>query len=134
VEIKQLKSITKDMTLLYVEDNSDLSRLNMDLFEDIFKHVDLAMDGHSGLEFYNKNSYDLVITDINLPKINGLAMLKSIFSKDENQSVVVVSAYSENEYKDKLDALEIKHFLSKPISSKNMMSTIYESIKKEEFI
>ncbi len=134
MDIKQLKNITKDMTLLYVENNRDLSRINMDLFEDIFAKVDLAIDGHSGLELYSKNSYDLVISDINLPKINGLSMLKTIFSKDSEQSVIVVSTFSEYEYFEKLNELGIKHFLSKPISSKNMIRTIYESVKKEEFI
>jgi YesN/AraC family two-component response regulator len=134
VEIKQLKDITKNMTLLYVEDNRCLSKINMQLFKDIFVEVHLAEDGESGLEMYQCNRYDLVISDINLPKMNGLVMLKEILELNEQQPVIVVSAYSRVEYLSKLQELKIEHFLTKPVNSKNMISAIYQSVKKLEVV
>jgi len=134
VEIKQLKNITKNMSLLYVEDNKFLSRANMQLFEDIFLQVDLAEDGKSGLDLYQKNAYDLVIADINLPKMNGLVMLKNILNYNANQPVIVVSAYSEIEYLSKLQELKIEYFLTKPVNSKKIISSIYQSVKKLEVV
>ncbi len=133
MEIKQLK-ITKNMSLLYVEDNRYLSKANMQLFEDIFLQVDLAEDGKSALGLYQKNEYDLVIADINLPKMNGLVMLKSILDDNATQPVIVVSAYSEVEYLSKIQELKIEHFLTKPVNSKNMISSIYKSVKKLEVV
>jgi YesN/AraC family two-component response regulator len=134
VEIKQLKDITKNMTLLYVEDNRCLSKINMQLFKDIFVEVHLAEDGKSGLQMYQNNRYDLVISDINLPKMNGLVMLKEILEINEQQPVIVVSAYSRVEYLSKLQELKIEHFLTKPVNSKNMISAIYQSVKKLEVV
>lgn len=134
MEIKQLKDITKNMTLLYVEDNRCLSKVNMQLFEDIFIEVNLAEDGESGLDMYQSNHYDLVISDINLPKMNGLVMLKEILELNEQQPVIVVSAYSRVEYLSKLQDLKIEHFLTKPVNSKNMISAIYQSVKKLEVV
>ncbi|HIP59765.1 MAG TPA: response regulator [Campylobacterales bacterium] len=134
MEIKQLKNITKNMSLLYVEDNKFLSRANMQLFEDIFLQVDLAEDGKSGLDLYQKNAYDLVIADINLPKMNGLVMLKNILNYNANQPVIVVSAYSEIEYLSKLQELKIEYFLTKPVNSKKIISSIYQSVKKLEVV
>ena len=134
MEIKQLKNITKNMSLLYVEDNKFLSRANMQLFEDIFLQVDLAEDGKGGLCLYQKNDYDLVIADINLPKMNGLVMLKSILDQNCDQPVIVVSAYSEAEHLSKIQELKIKHFLRKPVNSKKMISSIYKSVKKLEVV
>ncbi len=134
MEIKQLKNITKNMSLLYVEDNRYLSKANMQLFEDIFLQVDLAEDGKSALGLYQKNEYDLVIADINLPKMNGLVMLKSILDDNATQPVIVVSAYSEVEYLSKIQELKIEHFLTKPVNSKNMISSIYKSVKKLEVV
>ena len=134
MEIKQLKNITKNMSLLYIEDNKYLSKANMQLFEDIFLQVDLAEDGESGLDLYHKRDYDLVISDINLPKMNGLSMLKSILEHNSSQPVIVISAYSEVEYLSKMKELKIEHFLSKPVNSKNMISSIYESVKKLETV
>ena len=134
MEIKQLKNVTKNMSLLYVEDNRYLSKANMQLFEDIFLQVDLAEDGKSGLGLYQKNSYDLVIADINLPKMNGLIMLETILNINANQPVIVVSAYSEIEYLSKLQELKIEYFLTKPVNSKKIISSIYQSIKKLEVV
>ncbi len=129
VDIRELKNITKNLNLLYVEDNVCLSKIKTELFEDIFKLTVLAEDGDIGLEKYRENHFDLVITDINLPKLNGLKMLEEIFKIDKNQSVVVISAYSEVEYLSKLQELDIKHFLTKPAKSKDILSAIYESVK-----
>jgi YesN/AraC family two-component response regulator len=134
VDIRQLKDITKNMTLLYVEDNVCLSKVNMQLFEDIFLEVDLAEDGKQGLELYNKKEYDLVISDINLPKMNGLIMLKNILKNNSTQPIIVVSAYSEVEYLSRLQELKIEHFLTKPVCSKNMISSIYQSIRNLEAV
>jgi len=134
VEIRQLKDITKNMTLLYVEDNKCLSKINMQLFKDIFVEVDLAEDGESGLEMYQRNRYDLVISDINLPRMNGLVMLKEILDLNKQQPVIVVSAYSRVEYLSKLQDLKIEHFLTKPVNSKNMISAIYQSVKNLEVV
>ena len=134
MEIKQLKNITKNMSLLYIEDNKYLSKANMQLFGDIFLQVDLAEDGESGLELYHKKDYDLVISDINLPKMNGLSMLKCILEHNASQSVIVISAYSEVDYLSKMKELKIEHFLSKPVNSKNMISSIYQSVKKLEVV
>ncbi len=132
MDIKGLKNITKNLNLLYVEDNSCLSKIKTELFEDIFKLTDLAEDGEIGLEKYKKNHYDLVITDINLPKLNGLKMIEEIFKLYENQSVIVISAYSEVEYLSKIKELNIEHFLTKPAKSKDILNAIYQSVKSLE--
>jgi len=134
VDIKELKDITKNLSLLYVEDNSCLSKIKTELFEDIFKLTVLAEDGDIGLEKYKQAHYDLVITDINLPKLNGLKMVEEIFKIDSKQSVVVISAYSEVEYLSKIQELNIKHFLTKPAKSKDILNAIYESVKSLEVI
>ena len=132
MEIKQLKNITKNLSLLYVEDNRYLSKANMQLFEEIFLHVDLAEDGKMGLELYDQNEYDLIISDINLPRMNGLTMLKNIFKDNAKQPTIVVSAYSEVEYLSKLQELKIEHFLTKPVSSKNMNNDLLISTNESK--
>ncbi len=134
MDIRELKDITKNLSLLYVEDNSCLSKIKTELFEDIFKLTVLAEDGDKGLERYKQAHYDLVITDINLPKLNGLKMLEEIFKIDKKQSVVVISAYSEVEYLSKIQELNIKHFLTKPAKSKDILNAIYESVKSLEIV
>ncbi len=106
----------------------------MELYRDIFKQIDLAEDGVCGLEMYKQKNYDLVISDINLPRMNGVQMLKEILEIDRLQPIIVISAYSEIEYLTKLDGMKIEHFLTKPVSSKNMLLAIYQSVKKLEVV
>ena len=134
MDVRELKSLTKNMSLLYVEDNGCLSKANMQLFEDIFLEVDLADDGALGFELYQKKEYDLVISDINLPKMNGLIMLENILKGNSTQPIIVVSAYSKAEYLSRLQELKIEHFLTKPVCSKNMISSIYQSIRNLEAV
>ncbi|MCH9813140.1 MAG: response regulator [Epsilonproteobacteria bacterium] len=132
MEIKDLKAVTKELNLLYLEDNAQVSRVNMQLFKDIFKHVDLAEDGATGLEMYQKHRYDLVISDINLPKMNGIEVLKKILAIQEVQPIIVISAYNKTEYRHILKSMRIKYFLTKPVESKILLSTIYASIRNIE--
>ncbi len=132
MDIKKLKSITKKLNVIYIEDSRCVSKISMELFEDIFNRVDLAEDGMSALKKYKSSKYDLVICDINLPKINGLEVIKKILKIDENQAIVIISAYSELEYFSIMQEMNIKYFLKKPVNSKSLFKTIYKSIEHLE--
>ena len=66
--------------------------------------------------------------------MNGLMMLESVLEHNSDQPVIVVSAYSKVEYLSKLEELKIEYFLTKPVNSKNMISSIYQSVKNLEVV
>jgi len=132
LDIKKLKSITKKLNAIYIEDSRCVSKVSMELFEDIFNRVDLAEDGLSALKKYKNSKYDLVLSDINLPKMNGLEVIKKILTIDDKQAIVIISAYSEIEYFSIMQEMNIKYFLKKPVNSKSLFKTIYESIEHLE--
>ncbi len=127
MNIKELKEKTKSVTLLYVEDNEQLKDIKLEMFSDIFQKVVYAKDGYEGLMKYQEESFDLIITDINMPGMNGLDMIEKIQKINPSQEVIVLSAYAEVEYLSKLSKLNIACFLTKPVDIKKMMSKIYES-------
>lgn len=129
MNIKTLKERTKDLTLLYVEDNEQLSSVKLDMFKDIFKKVVHAENGYEGLLKYQEERFDLIITDINMPVMDGLDMVEKIQKTNANQKVIVLSAYTEFEYLSKLAKLDILCFLTKPVNTKKMLEKIYESTK-----
>ncbi len=132
MDILKLKSTTKRLNVIYIEDSKCVSRVTMELFNDIFKRVDLAEDGVSALEMYKNFKYDLVISDINLPKMNGLDVVEKILEIDCNQPVIIISAYSEIEYYSIVKRMGIKHFLKKPVDSKSLFHAIVESSSELE--
>ncbi len=127
MNIKILKEQTKELTLLYVEDNEQLKNVKLELFNEIFKKVVYAKNGYEGLMKYQNESFDLVITDINMPVMDGLEMVEKIQKVSPTQAVIVLSAYAEIEYLTKLSKLNIFCFLTKPVDMKKLLQKIYES-------
>jgi len=78
MDISLLKSVTKGITLLYVEDEDELRYAVERYLKKIFDHVSIASNGQEGLELYQKEQYDIIITDIQMPYMNGLEMAKKI--------------------------------------------------------
>jgi PAS domain S-box-containing protein len=105
---------TKNFTVLYVEDNKAALEETKGIFEKFFKKVITAYDGEEGLKRFKQNDIDLVITDINMPKLNGLEMIKKIKEISPDINSLVVSAYNETEYFIEAIKLGVDGFILKP--------------------
>jgi len=130
--IKIMLQYTKMLNVLYVEDDSMLLQSTKKVFDNYFKNVDIAVDGKEGLILYNKyykdnnSHYDLVITDINMPNMNGMDMSKEILEKNQMQSIIITTAY--NETKKLHDAIDIgiSGFITKPIQHEKLNNLIFK--------
>lgn len=89
---------TNSLNLLYIEDNIESLEITKELFQSIFTNIITATDGSNGLNKFQKNKLDLVITDINLPKISVIEIIEEIRKINKNIPVLVLSAYSESIY------------------------------------
>ena len=116
--IENLNKYAKEMSVLYVEDNEEVRASTSLMLQRTFGNVIEASDGLEGLQRYKCNSYiiDLVVTDINMPNMNGIEMIKEIKEIDHTQQVLVVSAYGESEYFIQTIKLGIDGYLLKPTS------------------
>ena len=83
----------RKLSVLVVEDDEDVKKL---LVAIVSKHgnVDVASDGQKALDFLESSTYDLVILDLMLPKINGLDVAKAIASLQPQPKLIVFSALS----------------------------------------
>ncbi|RUM66828.1 MAG: hypothetical protein DSZ05_03715 [Sulfurospirillum sp.] len=127
--IKKLEKIARQMHLLYVDDNRELCETYVSFFQDIFAHVAYANDGKEALNLYRKNRYDLVITDINMPHMNGFTFIKQMKMINPEQAVIVVSAYSEIAYLSKINQCDITQFLVKPVDTKELIEKVYSVLE-----
>jgi len=101
------KSILKSINVLYVEDEIKISKLTIDVLSKFVKSITSATDGEEGLEFFKKNhnSYnskdekiDIVITDINMPNMDGLTMIEEINKINSNIPSIIITAFNDNEF------------------------------------
>jgi len=128
-DFKQIYEYSKDLTVLYVEDDKDLLEETCDLLEDFFASVTAAFDGQDGLEKYKEQKFDLVITDINMPRMDGRALVKEIKQINKEQPIIIVSAYNESGRLVDLIQLGISNFVMKPIEMDQFLSMLYITCK-----
>ena len=126
-----LFSQCKDLSLLLVEDNTSLRNDMAELLGDIFKTVTVAYDGSNALTLYKEyyinhdKNFDLVITDIEMPVMNGVELSKAIYARNKHQQIIVLSAHTDSQYLLSLINLGIARFLTKPINNDEFIHTLH---------
>ncbi len=125
-DVKKLREIAKDLTVLYVEDTKDLRDAMSQYLKKLFLHVRLASDGKEGLKSYQEESFDIVITDIQMPYMTGLEMIKEIKEIKDEQEIIIISAYGEAQYF--LDAIRlgVSDYIIKPINHTQINQVLYK--------
>ncbi|MEA2100713.1 MAG: response regulator [Campylobacterota bacterium] len=130
-ELKKLIKETKKLNILYVEDNKEVMNSTINILNIFFTNIDTAENGLDGLHKFKEKSenYDLIISDINMPKMNGLDMIKGIRELNREIPVVVTTAFNDNDYLLKSIEIKIDRYLMKPISIKQMMVALSDISK-----
>lgn len=106
--------MSREKRILIVDDNPHMCNLLVDILE-IFNYQGIkARDGEEALGFLKKNDYQMVITDLRMPNLGGMDLLKTI--KDENPSmpVVVITAFGKSDTKQDVMAARADGYLAKP--------------------
>jgi diguanylate cyclase (GGDEF)-like protein len=124
----------KEITVLYAEDEESLRSITTNILGNFVKKLIVAEDGQQGLEFFKKNSdeIDMVITDINMPNMNGLDMAKEIKVINANMPVILTTAFSNTEYLLKAIDLGIDKYVLKPVDIKKLIEVISKSLLYHE--
>jgi len=117
------------LEILYVEDDVSLLEETSTILEKIFKSVDCASSGAEGLLKFSKNHYDFVITDIEMPELNGLEMSQKIKELDPNMPIVIISAYSNSSYLIEAINIGINYYVLKPILLPQLLSTLHSVVE-----
>ena len=129
-QLKQLKEAAHSIRLLYIEDEPALRDSVSRYLDKIFMHLDVAENGEQGLEFYKTNPYDIIITDIEMPKLNGIEMSKKIRELNVEQDIIVTSAYTNPEYFVEAIKMGINGYIIKPIDFTQVNQILETTISK----
>ncbi|MBY0540404.1 MAG: response regulator [Campylobacterales bacterium] len=124
--LKELKNIS----ILCVEDEDGIRQTIVSTLKYYFKEVYEASDGNEGFELYEYYKPKIVLTDIQMKNCNGLEFVKKIRKTDNETMVIMLTAYSNEEYLMELINLNINHFILKPLNSKKLNDALEKYLQK----
>jgi YesN/AraC family two-component response regulator len=122
---EELKKIIKNKSVLFVDDEEFLLETMKDILPILFGNVYFAKNGIEGLEIFKNYYIDIVITDLNMPKMDGIEMLKQINKINPTIKSICVSGHNENELIKEVKELN-SVFIIKPISSTELYNALSE--------
>ena len=128
--IQDILGFCQTLTILYVEDNDEVRQQTKEMMEGLFLKVSSAKNGKEGIKeftrYYQETQefYDIVITDIEMPIMNGLQMSEALMKINEKQIIIINSAYSNADNLLQLIELGISYFLPKPLHFKQLFKIL----------
>lgn len=122
--IEELKVFARGQKILIVEDDNDINKMLVNTFNSIFGIVKSATNGYEALNMYKKERFDIVISDINMPLMNGIDLAKNIKKIKKEQHIIMTSAHNDIEYLIELIDIGVDSFILKPIKFDKLLHKI----------
>lgn len=134
------KQILKNITVLYAEDESVIQEGITETLILFGINVICAKNGQEGLSLFqsNKESIDLILTDIKMPELDGLGMIEKIRELDEYIPIIITTAHQETNFLMQSIEYNINDYVLKPIDiyklEKNIIKAIEAKVLKEKLL
>ncbi len=130
------KEIIKNITILYVEDEDDVREFTAKTLKKLVKNVKTANNGLEGLEVFTEyfnnpdlEVFDVIVTDINMPKMNGLDMLVKIHEIDSSVPLVITTAHNDVNFLKKAIDLGVRGYATKPLNLFQLVKSISTAVE-----
>lgn len=122
----------KPLTLLYIEDDTDIQEIYVEFLEEYVETVHLANDGEVGYELYLLYKPDIILLDINMPKLDGLSLAKKIRKTDKDVQIIITTAYAEQDNLLKAIELYLVKYILKPIDFNELKEALIKAFNELE--
>ncbi len=127
--MKELSLLLKNVKILYVEDELEVQRLNSETLSYLTSHLILAGDGQEAIEKYYEHKPHIIITDIKMPKLNGIEFIEEVRKTDKKTPVIFCTAYSQECYLLPAANLNIQGFVVKPLNYKKLKKLLFDIVE-----
>lgn len=121
MNIKELQKLTKKLRVLYVEDEDAIREGTTTFLNHFFDDIVVASDGEAGLKYFEKGVFDLVITDLKMPKLSGEKMITKIKEHRPETIIIAMSGASGNDGRENLGS---DFFIQKPANIQDFTSVL----------
>jgi len=126
----ECRDILKELSILYVEDEDDIREMLRDVLKKDFKRFVIAKNGKEGLEKFQENGFDIVITDIEMPIMDGMSLAKEIKKISKCVPVILLTAHSQKERLFLAIDIGVNKYLVKPFTPDKLLDEICRVAKE----
>jgi len=120
----------KDISILCVEDEEGIRKVIVDTLKYYFNEVYEACDGEEAYEIYEEYKPKIILSDIQMKNVNGIDFVKKIRKHDQQTTIIMLTAHSNEEYLMDLINLNINHFILKPLNLKKLNIALEKYVNK----
>ncbi len=124
-----MKNLLNNFSVLYVEDVEMVRKGAVEYLSRVCKEVYEAKDGKEAIAVWREHKPDIIITDISMPRLNGIDMASYIRVHDKNVQIIIATAHSDTEYLLKAVELQLVKYIIKPITKEKLMSALEQSMQ-----
>ena len=123
MDIHEVRRWTSEQKVLVVADEQILQESFLQQLRYLFAEVDVAVDGQDALGQWVKKQYDIVVTDLNMPRMSGFRLINKIHQQDSQQAMIVISAYEDEIFQQALTVQQV-NYLIKPVSLEGLLNVL----------
>lgn len=124
------KEILKDLKILYVEDEDDVREFTGKILKTVVKEAIIAANGLEGVEAFKQNQdIDLIVTDINMPKMNGFEMCLEIKKFNKSIPIVITSAHNDPNFLKEAIDVGVNAYAMKPIDLYQLIDNMIMAVE-----
>jgi DNA-binding response OmpR family regulator len=129
--MKTIENYKKTINIMYIEDDTLATSKLKNILEKYYNKIIIASNGEDAFEkMKNEPKIDLIISDINMPKMDGLEFLEELRKDNSNMPFVFVTARDEPDKMLKAIQLDINNYVLKPINLQNLLSILDKIVDK----
>jgi two-component system, OmpR family, response regulator VanR len=126
--------LLKNKSVLFVEDDQIMKMQITKVLEMLFQKVFCAEDGESAYLLYKEKSPDIIISDIKMPRMNGLELIEKIRQTDYKIPVILLTSFTEKKILLGVVNLSIDGYIIKPVELTTLIVTISKAMQRTERI
>lgn len=123
-----MNKIIKTITILIVEDEPRLLERLVRYVSIFCDRIYQASNGYEALEVYEKYSPNIILTDINMPKLTGIDFIQEVRKRDEKCQIIILSAHTHTKDFLKIVPFNLVSYLVKPIQVKELKVSLLKAI------
>ena len=120
----QETGVNSELKILVVDDSKMIRSIHKDMLEDAGYQVITAENGYEALEFFHKDKFDLVLTDLNMPKMDGYTLTQELRKINDEIPIIIATTESQSHDIDKGVEVGADIFMVKPLKEVELIEKV----------